>query len=92
MGSTVKGIIAVLLTGGIVYLVYKKFYKGGAKSDAQLVIDTLNADFGFKSSHEEVVKSADAPYISAWASAIRAKIPIFVYNGAKFNTKGGKTA
>ena len=90
MSNNTKGVIAVLITGAIVYFVYKKFYKtGDTRSDAQIVIDKLNADFGFDKSHETFVRGAESGYITAWASAIKAKIDTFTYNNKNFSVAGG---
>ena len=90
MGSNTKGIIAVLITGAIVYLAYKKFYKKSVvKSDVDIIIERLDSDFVYDPKHSSFVKSADKGYVESWANAIKSGSSTFMYMGKTYNTKGG---
>jgi hypothetical protein len=89
MTANTKGIIAVLITAGVVYLAYKKFVKPTAKTDIEIIIERLDADYGQTPKHETFVKSADSDYIKAWANAIRSGSQTFMSAGKTYNTKGG---
>ncbi len=89
MNKNLKGLLIVAVVGAVVYFAAKK--SGLLKSNKQIVIDRLDADFGFSENHKKFVNSADKEYIDAWAKAIKSNQELFFAQGKKFYTKGGST-
>jgi hypothetical protein len=83
MNKNVKGLIAVLIVGAIVFVVYKKF-GNTKKNDASYIVSSG------KHGNVEALMTFDKDYIKAWANAIRNKQETFTLKGVKYNTQGGK--
>jgi hypothetical protein len=88
MNKNIQGIIAVALVGLVGYLAYKKIGKPDSK---KVVINYLDATFGFKKEHAVFVSKADKGYIDSWSEAIMNGKDTFQYNGTTYVTNGGAT-
>ena len=84
MNSTTKGIITVLIVGGIGYLAYKKFFQDKKAFYARKI-----AEAG-KASNETVLKTFGEDYLKAWYKGIKSGADSFTYKNAQYNTDGGK--
>ena len=85
MNKNVKGLISVLVVGGLGYFIYKNFI---SKSSKATVIKYLNSTFP-DTDHTDFVNKADKGYIDAWAKAIDNGKATFIYNGKTYHTSGG---
>jgi hypothetical protein len=86
MNSNVKGIISVVVVGGLLYLAYKKFVKPNSK---KVVINYLDATFGVSTNHTDFINKADKGYVDNWAKALMKGESIFTYNGKTYKVAGG---
>ena len=84
MNSTTKGIVAVAVVGGLGFLAYKLFLQDTPQFYAKKI-----AEAG-KHSNETFLKTLDKPFLKEWYKAIKDGKDTFVYNGANYNTQGGK--
>lgn len=83
MNNTLKGILAVAIVGGLVYLAYTK-YKGNAGKYILIIKGTGNAE------NSQALLSLDEKFLKEWAKASKRAVPTFEYQGKTHNTKGGK--
>ena len=83
MNNTLKGILAVALVGGLVYLAYTKS-KGKAGKYILIITGTGNAE------NSQALLSFDEKFLKEWAKASKRGFPTFEYQGKTHNTKGGK--
>lgn len=83
MNKNIQGLIAVVIVGAIVFVVYKKF-GNTKKGDASYIVSSG------KHGNIEALMTFDKDYINAWAKAIRSKQETFTLKGVTYNTKGGK--
>jgi hypothetical protein len=88
MNKNIKGLIAVAIVGALGYMAYKKF---GQPNSKKVVINYMDATFGFNEAHAEFVNNADKVYVDNWSEAIMNGKDTFVYNGVTYNTRGGRT-
>jgi hypothetical protein len=85
MNKNIKGIIAVLVIGGLGYFAYKKL---GKPKSVDVVSNYLDSIFGGDS--KEKVSKFDKGYVDNWSEAIMNGSQTFEYNGKTYITKGGK--
>lgn len=83
MTSTTKGIITVLVVGGIGYLAYKKLFQDNKKKYAQAIV------LAGKSSNFDKLITFGEDYLKAWDKAIKNKAETFSLNGSTYKTQGG---
>jgi hypothetical protein len=86
MNKNTKGAIAVGVVLLLGFIVYKKF---GKPDSRKVIINYLNATFGFKKENADFVNSADKGYIDNWSIAIMNGKDTFDFNGKTYITKGG---
>jgi hypothetical protein len=86
MNSNVKGIISVIVVGGLLYIAYKKFVK---PNNRKVLINYLDATFGASSSHADFINNADKGYVDNWAKALMKGESTFVYNNKTYMVSGG---
>jgi hypothetical protein len=86
MNKNTKGIIAVAVVVLLGFIAYKKLAKPNSK---KVVINYLNATFGFKKENADFVNSADKGYIDNWSNALKNGSDTFEFNGKTYNTKFG---
>lgn len=85
-----KNIVPVIAIGVVILYLYSKRKKKASASEptkadyANMIISSGN------STSFAALMNFDEDYIKAWATAIKAGQPSFVYNGKTYNTKGGK--
>jgi uncharacterized protein YxeA len=85
MNNNLKGLIAVLIVGGAVFLAYRMANKGNLKYARRIIKDE---NYG---GDESVLISFDEDYLKEWAKASKNKQQTFSYKGTNYNTKGGKS-
>lgn len=83
MNKTLKGILAVALVGGLVYLAYTQS-KGKSKKYILIITGTGNAE------NSQALLSFDEKFLKEWSKAAKQGFPTFTYQGKTHNTKGGK--
>jgi hypothetical protein len=84
MNNTTKGIIAVLVVGGLVFATIKLTTKKSKRKMAEFIVDSGN-----HSNVETLVTFGD-DYIEAWFKATKKGLESFTLKGVSYNTKGGK--
>ena len=89
MNSNVKGIISVIVVGGLLYIAYKKFVK---PNNRKVLINYLDATFGESSGHADFINNADKGYVDNWAKALMKGENTFTFNNKTYSTAGGKVA
>jgi hypothetical protein len=75
MNNNTKGIIAVLVVGGIAYFIYKRLY-----NPKRAVLTVINKNFP-KNDNDTWIKAQPKEYINAWGKAILKGETTFIYNG-----------
>ena len=83
MNSNTKGIIAVLVVGGIVFGVYKLTKKKTKKQMVEFITQS-----GYHGNAEFLMTLGD-DYISAWYNSAKSDQPNFTLKGIRYKTKGG---
>lgn len=83
MNKNLKGLLAILLVGGVAYLAYTKLYNKKNRF-AKMIIKSENA------SNMATLITFDEGFLKEWAKASRKQLPTFSYQGKTYNTKGGK--
>jgi hypothetical protein len=83
MNKNLKGLIGVLIIGGIGYFAYMKAY-GTKHKYAKQIIKAGN------SSNMAVLHTFGEKYLKEWAKASKRGLPTFTHEGKTYNTKGGK--
>lgn len=79
--------IAILLGGG--YVIYKRIKTNTTSADSIANVDTIiNAG---KHSNRRFIETFQPEFLSAWATAVKANQPTFVFNGKTIKTQGGTT-
>lgn len=86
MSKNTKGIIAVAVVVLLGFIAYKKLAKPDSR---KIIINYLNATFGFKKENADFVNSADKGYIDNWSNALMNGSDTFEFNGKTYNTKLG---
>lgn len=84
MNQTVKGIITVLVVAGVGYAAYMLVIKDKKAFYAKKIVAAG------KHGNETSLKTLDEPYLKQWYMAVKGKQDSFTYNGATYNTQGGK--
>lgn len=84
MNNTSKGIIAILVVGGLVFATYKLTMKKSKRKMAQYINKK-----GYHSDIGTLLSFGD-DYIEAWYKAAKKDASTFSLNGVSYNTKGGK--
>lgn len=84
MTKNVKGVITVIVVAAAVFAVWF-FTRHTAKLYAMQIIK-LNGSSGSL----PVLMSFDEGFLKAWAQALKKGENEFQYNGARYNSKGGK--
>lgn len=74
--------LVILAVGA--YFIYKRVKVNTSTGDAELIFASGN------SNNKTVLLSFQPEYVSAWASAVKAGSPTFMFQGKKYNTQGGK--
>lgn len=83
MDNTIKGILAVALVGGLVYLAYTQS-KGKTGKYITIITGTGNAG------NAQLLLTFDEKFLKEWAKASKRGMPTFEYQGKTYKTKGGK--
>lgn len=83
MNNTIKGILAVALVGGLVYLAYTQS-KGKTGKYITIITGTGNAG------NAQLLLTFDEKFLKEWAKASKRGMSTFEYQGKTHNTKGGK--
>lgn len=78
--------LAILVGGG--YAIYKRV-KANLTTNGQSDIDTIISSGNHP--NRAFISTFQPEFLSAWANAIKAGQPTFVFNGKTINTKGGST-
>ena len=77
----IAGLI-ILVVGG--YFLYSRV-KGNQKTgDADIIVSSGN------SSNKAMLLTFQPEFVSAWANAVKASSPTFIFGTHTYNTKGGK--
>jgi hypothetical protein len=74
--------ILILLSGAIA--VYLKVKKNSSESDIDVIVNSG------ASSNKLALATFQPEFTKAWANAVKANTPTFVFNGKNYNTTGGK--
>jgi len=83
MNNTLKGILAVALVGGLVYLAYTQS-RGKSGKYISIITGTGNSE------NAQKLLTFDEKFLKEWAKASKRGNPTFEYQGKTHNTKGGK--
>jgi hypothetical protein len=83
MNNTIKGILAIALVGGLVYLAYTQS-KGKTGKYITIITGTGNAG------NAQLLLTFDEKFLKEWAKASKRGMPTFTHEGKTYNTKGGK--
>lgn len=83
MNKTLKGILAVAIVGGLVYLAYTQS-KGKTGKYITIITGTGNAE------NAQLLLTFDEKFLKEWAKASKRGMPTFEYQGKTYKTKGGK--
>lgn len=83
MNKTLKGILAVAIVGGLVYLAYTQS-KGKTGKYITIITGTGNAQ------NAQLLLTFDEKFLKEWAKASKRGMPTFEYQGKTYKTKGGK--
>lgn len=83
MNNTLKGILAVALVGGLVYLAYTQF-RSKSGNYILTITGTGNAE------NAQKLLTFDEKFLKEWAKASKRGNPTFQYEGTTYKTKGGK--
>lgn len=83
MNNTLKGILAVAVVGGLVYLAYTQS-KGKTGKYITIITGTGNAE------NAQLLLTFDEKFLKEWAKASKRGMPTFEYQDKTHNTKGGK--
>jgi len=83
MNKTLKGILAVTIVGGLVYLAYTQS-KGNFGKYVLIITEKGNAE------NAQKLLTFDEKFLKEWAKASKKDFPTFEYQGKTYNTKGGK--
>ena len=86
MNKNLNGLIAVAVIGILGYIAYKKL---GTPNSKKVVINYLNASYGYADSHVDFINKADKGYVDNWSKAIMNGKDTFEFNGKTYWTKGG---
>jgi len=79
--------LTILVGGG--YAIYKRIKINTTNADSIANVDTIiNAG---KHANRKVIETFQPEFLSAWATAVKANQPTFVFNGKTINTQGGAT-
>jgi len=83
MNNTLKGILAVALVGGLVYIAYTQS-RGKSGKYISIITGTGNSE------NAQKLLTFDEKFLKEWAKASKRGNPTFEYQGKTHNTKGGK--
>ena len=83
MNKTLKGILAVAIVGGLVYLAYTQS-KGKRGKYITIITGTGNAQ------NAQLILTFDEKFLKEWAKASKRGMPTFEYQGKTYKPKGGK--
>lgn len=78
--------LAILVGGG--YVIYKRIKTNITGEGATNVDTIINSG---NHANRKFIETFQPEFLSAWANAIKAGQPTFVFNGKTINTKGGST-
>ena len=79
--------LAILVGGG--YVIYNRIKTNTTSADSIANVDVIiNAG---KHSNRNFIETFKPEFLSAWATAVKANQPTFVFNGETINTQGGST-
>lgn len=84
MSNTTKGIITVLIVGGVVYASYKLFFSNKKKIYADLIVSK-----GKHSNYNDLITFGE-DYLKQWYLAAKKGESTFQLNGVNYYTQGGK--
>lgn len=84
MNKNTKGILAVLIVGGIVFAVYQLTRKKTKKEMVEFITKS-----GYHPNPDALMTLGD-DYIQAWFFAAKKDEPSFMLDGKKYKTQGGK--
>jgi hypothetical protein len=83
MNKNLKGVVAVVLVGALVYGVYLRVY-GNKHRFATIILKLGKAKGTMAKLH-----SFDVEFLEAWAKASKKDLPTFSFNDKIYNTQGG---
>jgi hypothetical protein len=75
--------LAILVAGGI--FLYTRVKANKQTDDVDVIVNSGNH------SNKMFLETLQPEFIKAWAEAVRAGLPTFVFKGKQINTKGGAT-
>ncbi len=79
--------LAILVGGG--YVIYNRIKTNTTNAESISDVDTI-IDAG-KHSNRNFIETFQPAFLSAWAKAVKANQPTFMFNGRTINTQGGST-